>query len=123
MDGKKSVVRTPWLARTGWLERFTGINMSTLYRLTEKPQEDEWLWEIWKDMDVMMETNYMGVKDIHKRLWERILFWLASPNTERISKEPMNIYLNLTPPTIIRSGLEPPTHGRSTLKKSDWFEI
>lgn len=92
----KSVIRTPWLARTRWLERFVGVNMLELSELSEKPKEDGWVQDVWKDVGEMMNMCYVGMKDIDKRLWERILFWLASPNRERSSKEPMNLYLQST---------------------------
>ena len=35
IDDAKSVVRTPWLARTQWLERYVGVDMVKLVEMTE----------------------------------------------------------------------------------------
>ena len=48
---------------------------------------------VWNDVGTMVERAFDGVKDIHGRSWDRILYWLASPNRETTSKDPMNFYL------------------------------
>jgi len=37
VDDNTLSVRTPWLNRTKWQDRFAGKDMSTLVRLSEKP--------------------------------------------------------------------------------------
>jgi len=95
LGDKQSVVRTPWLARTGWLERYVNQDMLELYELMEKPRKDDeqWLLEIWEDVPIMLATCFDGMKDIKQRLWERILYWLASPHRDVINKDPINVYL------------------------------
>ena len=35
IDDAKSILRTPWLARTQWLERYVGVDMVQLSEMTE----------------------------------------------------------------------------------------
>ena len=93
IDDAKSVIRTPWLARTQWLERYVGIDMVKLVEMTERPKTEEWMLNVWNDVGAMVERTFDGIKDVHGRSWDRILYWLASPNRETISKDPMNFYL------------------------------
>jgi len=43
IDDAKSVIRTPWLSRTQWLERYVGLDMTKLSEMTERPKNDEWM--------------------------------------------------------------------------------
>ena len=93
IDDAKSVVRTPWLARTQWLERYVGVDMVKLVEMTERPKTEEWMLNIWNDVGAIVEHAFDGVKDVYGRSWDRILYWLASPNRETTSKDPINFYL------------------------------
>jgi len=89
-------VRTPWLNRTKWQDRFAGKDMTALVKLGEKPDPSEaWMLDVWRDAGSLMRTCNDGLKDISSRDWERILHWLASANRESPRKVPMNIHLQL----------------------------
>jgi len=96
LDEKAGVVRTPWLTRTRWMERYEGMDMEELYKLTDKPnlgEEEEWMLTLWSDIGGTIGWCFEGLKDLHERGWDRISFWLASPNQESTNKSPMNIYI------------------------------
>jgi len=95
IDDVKSVVRTPWLARTQWLERYVGVDMVKLVEMTERPKTEKWMLNVWNDVGIVVERAFDGVKDVHSRSWDRILYWLASANRETTSKDPMNFYLKV----------------------------
>ncbi len=50
IDDAKSIVRTPWLARTQWLERYVGVDMVKLAEMTERPRNEEWMLNVWDDV-------------------------------------------------------------------------
>jgi hypothetical protein len=96
VDDKTLSVRTPWLNRTKWQDRFAGKDMTTLAKLAEKPDQSEaWLLDVWRDLGVLMRGCNDGLKDVASRDWERILHWLASANREAPRKAPMNVHLQL----------------------------
>ena len=74
VDDNTLSVRTPWLNRTKWQDRFAGKDMSTLVRLSEKPQQNEaWLVDVWRDLGRLIARCNDGLKDLVSRDWERIL--------------------------------------------------
>ena len=95
LDDKSAVVRTPWLARVGWIEQFAGMDMDLLCSMTEKPgaTDEDWLKQVWDDTGAMLRWCFEGLRDLHTRQWERISFWLSSPSKSAAGKSPMNIYL------------------------------
>jgi hypothetical protein len=44
IDDKLTVVLTPWLRRTGWMERYKGMDMQHLSKMTDKPKSGEWMF-------------------------------------------------------------------------------
>ena len=89
-------VRTPWLKRTKWQDRFAGKDMTSLVELGEKPGQGEtWLLELWKDVGTLIRRCNDGLKDVMARDWDRILYWLASAKRESARKAPMNVHLQL----------------------------
>ena len=96
VDDNTLSVRTPWLNRTKWQDRFAGKDMSTLVRLSDKPQQNEaWLVDVWRDLGRLIARCNDGLKDLVSRDWERILHWVASSNRESARKTPMNVHLKL----------------------------
>ena len=70
--------------------------MSTLVRLSEKPQQnEEWLVDTWRDLGGLIQRRNNGLKDLVSRDWERILHWVASSNCKPVQKTPMNVYSKL----------------------------
>ena len=83
LDEKAGVVWTPWLMRTRWMERYEGMDIEELYKLTDKPnlgEEEDWMSTLWSDIGGTIRWCFEGLKDLHERQWDRISFWLASPN-------------------------------------------
>ena len=95
LDDQSAVVRTPWLARVGWIEQFAGMDMDLLCSMIEKPSatNEDWLKQVWDDTGAMLQWCFEGLRDLHRRQWERISFWLSSPSKSDAGKSPMNIYL------------------------------
>jgi hypothetical protein len=76
MDDSLTVVRTPWLAKTKWLERYEGVDMSKLADMIEKPKvKTDWLTDVWNDVGDLMNECFQGLRDLDSRSWERILYW------------------------------------------------
>ena len=58
IDKAKSVVGTPWLARTQWLERYVGVDMEKLVEIMEQPKNEEWMLNVWTDVGIVVERTY-----------------------------------------------------------------
>ena len=96
VDDNTLSVRTPWLNRTKWQDRFAGKDMSILIKMCDKPNQSEaWLLDLWGDLRGLIRRCNDGLKDLMLRDWERILHWVASANRESARKTPMNVYLKL----------------------------
>ena len=66
IDDAKSILRTPWRARTQWLERYVGVDMVQLSEMIDRPKTEEWMLNVWNDVGIVVERAFDGVKDIHK---------------------------------------------------------
>ena len=96
MDESSLSVRTPWLNRTKWQDRFAGKDMSMLLQMTEKPNQSEaWLLDLWGDLGTLMRKCNDGLKDLVQRDWDVISHWVASPDRTSRCKKPMNVHLKL----------------------------
>ena len=62
-----------------WLEKFKNKDMDKLIGITKKPDKEEYLLsQVWMRTKPVIMKCFDGVKDLHRRNWHAIPFWLAS---------------------------------------------
>jgi hypothetical protein len=93
----------PWLTRTGWKDTFQGKDMSELVSLTKKDNGDDHVIAfINQSVPRMIDLCMKGVKDLRRRGWDEIRFWLVSLDKEKPSPTPFRLdYQDLTSYTEI----------------------
>ena len=78
-DNHPLVTLTPFHRRTEWLEKFKNKDMDKLVGITKKPDKEEYLLsQAWMRTKPLITKCFDGVKDLHRRNWHAIPFWLAS---------------------------------------------
>src|SRR5277367_176543 len=95
-EGKAEM--SPWLTRTGWKDTFQGKDMSELVSFTKKDKgEDHIIAFIDQSVPRMINRCMKGVKDLRRRGWDEIHFWLMSLEKEKPSPTPFRLdYQDLT---------------------------
>ena len=91
---------TPWLRRTGWVQRFDNMDMKVLHDLLEPPKPKlesqnpgDKLHLVWDSVVRVIEKCWMGVRDVENRNWRLILYWLNSAEKDAQSQSPFKIHM------------------------------
>jgi len=83
---------TPWHRRTVWHETFINQDMAKLHGLAAKPTATNSKIHAWNYTLAMIEECFESVKDLHKRNWHLIPFWLASADMNQSESVPFRRY-------------------------------
>lgn len=81
-----------WLRRTGWIEICEGKDMTILLNYSSSKGEDRSDKAIVLAVRRMIKKCVDGVKDLEKRGWTSIRFWLQSLETERPNQKPFKMH-------------------------------
>lgn len=69
---------SPWLRRTGWIELLEGKDMTVLCNYTLNEERDSEENAIIASVKRVIERCISGVRDLEKRGWSKVRFWLQS---------------------------------------------
>jgi hypothetical protein len=89
---------TPWLRRTGWVQRFDNMDMKILHELLEPPKSNpqnpgDKLPLVWNSIARVIEKCWTGVRDVESRNWRLILYWLNSAEEDIQSQSPFRVHI------------------------------
>ena len=85
----------PWMNRGGWLDRLAGQNMAELYPLTSAQDDnDEGFKFLQKSIPRLIERCLEGVRDLDKRGWDILRFWLNSTEVDKADTKPFQVHYN-----------------------------
>ena len=94
---------TPWINRAGFLRILAGKTITELYPLTSARVDMETepeLEHIQRSVPTLIAQCLEGVRDLEKRGWEVILFWLNSTKIGTMIDQPFQLYYD--PHTVPR---------------------
>jgi len=92
---------TPWMNRGGWLDMLAGKEMAELYPLTSaRNSNDEGFEFLQKSVVTFIKKCLEGVRDLDKRGWGILRFWLNSTVPDKADAKPFQ--LNYDDDTIAR---------------------
>jgi len=94
-DKVNKVDMTPWMRRTGWIQRFSGRDMDTLAGYSQKPEVgEEQLKQIEQSIIRMICNSLSGVNNVVDRNWNLLLFWLNSTELQNPNSKPFRTFYN-----------------------------
>jgi hypothetical protein len=83
----------PWTNRGGWLDRLAGRDYGELYALTSaKSEDDEGFTFLQKSIPRLIERCLEGVRDLDKRGWDLLRFWLNSSEIDKADTKPFQVH-------------------------------
>ena len=86
---------TPWLNRGGWLDMLAGKEMAELYPLTSaRSTIDEGFEFLRKSIDSLIRGCLEGVRDLDRRGWGILRFWLNSTQMDKPDAKPFQLNYN-----------------------------
>jgi uncharacterized radical SAM superfamily protein len=88
-EDKGRTENSPWLARTAWKEMFEGKDMKTLVSYVSKEMRgDDMMESVRKSVHGVIDMCMESVRDLDRRGWNEIRFWLRSTEKGRSHSKP-----------------------------------
>ena len=84
--------RNPWLNRTGWLETFLDKDIKILVDHVSAIARDPIEQAIVASVKRVIDHSLAGIKDLQKRGWGIIRFWLRSMDAGEPHEKPFRMY-------------------------------
>jgi hypothetical protein len=85
----------PWMNRGRWLDTLAGQNMRELYPLTSaRSEDDEGFKFLQKSIPSLIKRCLEGVRDLDKRGWDILRFWLNSSEINKADTKPFQVHYN-----------------------------